>query len=100
MLAALMVALATLVLVSATLMFALAARGFTGLGLAAVFGTLVHAGLAIVGGAGCVLAGTLMVAVMLTHHRSVYGAVHTLLGSIVVAAGRHAKSKSSSGNSG
>ena len=106
-LAAFVVAIATLVLVGAALMLvcaalmlAFAAGFFTGLCLAAILGASVHAGLAIVGGAGGVLAGALMVAVMLTDHRGVGGAVHALLRSIVVAAGGHTESKSDSGNSG
>ena len=91
---------ATLMLVSAALMLAFAAGSFTGLCFAAILGASVHAGLAVVGGAGSVLAGALVVAVMLTNHRGVGGAVHTLLRSIVVAASGHTESKSDSGNSG
>ena len=91
---------ATLMLMSAALMLAFAAGSLTGLCFAAILGASVHASLAVVGGAGSVLAGALMVAVMLTNHRGVGGAVHTLLRSIVVAASGHTESKSDSGNSG
>ena len=91
---------ATLMLMSAALMLAFAAGSLTGLCFAAILGASVHAGLAVVGGAGSVLAGALVVAVMLTNHRGVGGAVHTLLRSIVVAASGHTESKSDSGNSG
>ena len=106
-LAAFVVAIATLVLVGAALMLvcaalvlAFAAGSLTGLCYAAILGASVHAGLAVVGGAGCVLAGALVVAVMLTNHRGVGGAVHTLLRSIVVAASGHTESKSGSDKSG
>ena len=81
-------------------MLAFAAGFFTGLCLAAILGASVHAGLAIVSGAGSVLAGAFVMAVMLTNHRGVGGAVYTLLRSIVVAASGHTESKSDSGNSG
>ena len=106
-LAAFVVAFATLVLMgasfvlmSAALMLAFAAGSLTGLCFAAILGASVHAGLAIVGGAGSVLAGALVMAVMLADHRGVDGAVCTLLSGIVVAAGGHTESKSDSGNSG
>ena len=106
-LAALVIAFATLVLVGATLMLvcaalmlAFAAGFFTGLCLAAILGASVHAGLAIVGSAGGVLAGALMVAMMLMFAADLGRIDCGLLSSIVVAAGGHTKSKSDSGNSG
>ena len=109
-LAALVVALATLVLMGATfmlvcaaLMLAFAAGFFTGLCLAAILGTLVHAGLAIVGGTGSILAGALMVAVvmMLAAHLGLLGeGIHGSLVGVVVAAGGHTESKSGSDKSG
>ena len=100
MLAAFVVAFATLMLMSAALMLAFAAGFFTGFCLAAILGASVHAGLAIVSGAGSVFASALVMAVMLADHRGVDGAVCTLLSGIVVAASGHTESKSGSGNSG
>ena len=97
---ALMVALATLMVTFATfvMMFAIAAGLLTGLYLAAVFSAFIDTGLAMVLGAGGVLASALVVAVvvMLAHLSLLGEGVHGGLAGIVVTTGGHAECKSGS----
>ena len=95
--AALVTTFAAFVLVGAALVIALA--GLTALSLAAVLGVHVHAGLAVVHGAGGVLAGALVVALVLADHGVGDIAANDFFGSVVVAGG-HAESKGSSDKSG
>ena len=70
----------------------------TGLSLTAVLGTLVDAGLAVVGSASGVGASALMVALVFANFGLVDDGVSGLLGSVVVASG-HAESESGSDKS-
>lgn len=95
---------ATLVLMSAALValaatFVLLAAGlFASLSFAAVLGTTVHTGLAVVGSAGGVLASALVMALMFAN-LSLSSGINHLFGSVVVASG-HAESESGSHKSG
>ena len=89
-LAAFVLMLAALVVLAALL---------TGLSLAAVLGTLVDAGLAVVSSAGGVSTSALVVALMFADLGGVgSGAINSLLVSVVVASG-HAESESGSDKS-
>ena len=93
------VTLAAFVLMSA-FVSAFAAGLLTGLHFAAVLGTLVDAGLAVVGSAGGVFASTLVMALMLTDLSVSDIGVNGLFSSVVVVASGHAESESGSDKSG
>lgn len=90
--------LATFVL--AAFMVTIAAGLFTSLHLAAVLGTFVDTGLAVVGSAGGVFASTLVMALMLTDLSVSDIGVNGLFSSVVVVASGHAESESGSDKSG
>ncbi len=91
------VTLAAFVLMSA-FVSAFAAGLLTGLHFAAVLGTLVDAGLAVVGSASGVGASALVVALVFANLGLVDDGVSGLLGSVVVTSG-HAESESGSDKS-